>query len=336
MRRKIQRFNYKKSSYEEMEKRANQNAGAKDSYFKDEFNVFKVKEGDMCMRFLPPTWKDAEHYGFEIYVHRGIGADKSDYLCLAKMKGEVCPLCEEREVFSEDADYASKLKPQRRYVVWLINRDDEKAGALLWSMAWTIDRDIARISVDKRTKEVYFIDDTGDGWDLNFTMEMVKSKTYSGPTFIGYQLAKRSSVLFPEEKEVKIIEDFITVNPIPNCLKYYDYDYLTNIFNPKKEEVTDVGVTVIDGEDDIPYEENTSKDSKTNEDVSYTWEEIHEMSADDLDKLTVDSGLLSEEELNDFEDGDAVLADKLCEFLTIKKPSSGRAKLKTLRNKKRS
>ena len=329
------RFTYKRPSYEEMDKRATQSGIKKDLYFAGEFDVFKIKEGDMCVRFLPPSWDDAEHYGYEIHVHRGIGADKSDYLCLNKMKGEACPLCEERDAFSDDAGYAEKLKPQKRYVVWLINRDDEKAGVLLWSMAWTIDRDIARISTDKRTKEVYFIDDIKDGWDLSFEMQMKKSKEYTGPTFVGFQLAKRSCTLFPDADEIKAAEDFISANPVPKCLKYYDYDYLANVFNPKKDEESEVGEEKAEervaGKDDIPVDET----EPAGEESTLTWEEIHKMSATDLDTLAVEGKLLNEEDLSAFEEGDEALADLLCEGLGIKKPSSGRAKLRTLRGKKK-
>src|SRR5262245_13483641 len=83
-------FAYKERSVDNVRKRAAQKGGMYDSPFQDGFDTWRAKPGDNTIRFLPPTWDGAEHFGFDVYVHRNVGSDNSTYLCLNKMKGKPC------------------------------------------------------------------------------------------------------------------------------------------------------------------------------------------------------------------------------------------------------
>ena len=69
------RFEYRERDPKEATARANRSGGGFDTVIKDRFEQFKAKEGDHLIRFLPPTWENAEHYGLDIHVHNNVGPD---------------------------------------------------------------------------------------------------------------------------------------------------------------------------------------------------------------------------------------------------------------------
>ena len=77
---------------EQIDKRARQSGGLKDWFIPEEIKTFTPKEGGKgnIIRILPPAWDDADHYGYDIYAHFGVGGENSAYLCLKKMKNEKC------------------------------------------------------------------------------------------------------------------------------------------------------------------------------------------------------------------------------------------------------
>ena len=187
------RYEYQQREPNAMKKRGEQSGNDFDKIFIDDVKVFKVNDGNNFIRFLPPTWKNPEHFGLDIYVHYGIGPDNQTYLCLHKMKGEACPICEEAKRAQDDGDddYAKKLKPNKRVLVYLIDRDHEKEGLMAWSMPWTVDRDICKISVDKRTGETLELDNPDNGYDIEFEKKGQKQKT----EYLGIAVARRPSEL---------------------------------------------------------------------------------------------------------------------------------------------
>jgi hypothetical protein len=180
---------------------------------------------------LPPTWEDAQHFGLDIYVHYGIGSDNQSYLCLDKMRGEKCPICEQRKVAerSGDPEYARSLVPTKRVLVWVVDRADEESGPQLWSMAWTIDRDLANLSIDKASGELLLIDDPEDGYDIEFvrTGKGLKTK-YSGTA-----VARRSSPLADDPKQADAWLAFVAENPLTEVLQYFDEDHIASVAEGK-------------------------------------------------------------------------------------------------------
>jgi len=87
-------FNYQSRTREDIIERANASSSDFDDYIKKKYKKYKVRDGKNLIRILPPTWPKARHYGYEIHLHYGIGADNQSYLSLAKMKGERDPLAE--------------------------------------------------------------------------------------------------------------------------------------------------------------------------------------------------------------------------------------------------
>src|SRR4051812_42334164 len=91
-------FKYKKRTADDVKKRAEQSGGRFDSPLIGGVDFFRPKNGENVVRILPATWDEHEHYGLDVWMHRFIGADNSNYLCLNKMQGKRCPACEEHKL----------------------------------------------------------------------------------------------------------------------------------------------------------------------------------------------------------------------------------------------
>lgn len=220
-------FKYKIRSKEQVRKRAEQKGGSFDSYLRDGLNAFTAKEGDHRVRVLPPTWDEADHYGYDLWCHYNVGMDKQSYLCLEKHGRGECPVCaERRRAEKDDPDYAKALAPSRRVLVWIINRDDEASGPLLYGMPWTLDRDIAAVCIDKRTGEHLLIDHPTKGFDIDFQRTGSQLQT----KYIGIKVARTSTPIHPDQKKMKEWLDFVTENPVPDCLRFYESEYIQRIF----------------------------------------------------------------------------------------------------------
>lgn len=296
------KFKYQPRTTEQLNKRASQSGGMRDSFVSDEFTIYSPKEGDIKLRILPPTWSDSpEHWGFDVYVHYQVGPDNAAYLCLNKMKGEDCPLCEERIKAEKEgeADYAKQLAPTKRVLVWMIDRKNEDAGPLVWAMPWTIDRDICKLSMDD-SGEIIYLDDPDNGYDILFSKEGQGQKT----KYIGMQVSRRST---PIGKDQWI--DYVIANPLPNVLHYYEYDYIKNIFVGKITEHSEESGTETPPWDAKPV---THKEPAKESSMPKTKAEVLAMSDDDLIKLALEVGM-TETQLDtvEFEEVVEVIVSKL-------------------------
>lgn len=321
-------YEYQSRDASEAKKRSSQGANEFDKILVDSVKMFKPNDGDNRMRIVPPTWKGAKHFGLDIYVHYGVGPDRGTYLCLAKMKGEACPICEEREIARRDEDekYAKELEPKRRVLIYLIDRDHEKEGVQAWAEPWTVDRDIVKVSVDKGTGEVLPIDHPEEGYDVEFEKKGSKDRT----EYLGVAIARRSSSLGRNEWL-----DYAIDNPLPEQLNYFDYEHIAKAFNGATGH-KDSGRGRSEGreepasrndrgrdEDDRPSRSSSREQAETpsrrgsaRAPEGPTWDSIHEMTGSELEDL------IDQERLDinpDEAKSDDDLADWICEEMKIKK-----------------
>lgn len=312
------RFQYKPRSAEEIRQRASRQIGSRDSFFDQKVEFFTPKPGDNVVRIFPPTWEGAGHYGIDLFVHYSIGADESAYLCRDKMKGEKCPLCEERVRASAagEEELADELKPRMRVAVWVIDRSQEGRGPLVWNMPAGLDKDICNLAQDKQTKETYFIDNPEEGYDVSFTREGKDQRT----KYTGIQIARRASPLSDDPDTTEKWMEFVAARALPGLLVYREYDEIKAAFAgqaPNKPEGDAPAAKGGDGK-----EAKTAKRGEPKPEDKPSWGEVHglgeaELSAmiDDL-KLTVpDDGFTSLEGLQDW----------MCEQLEVEKPTSASA-----------
>lgn len=328
------RFEYRQRDASSARKRAESSGKDYDRYLQDVADAYVVNDGDNVVRILPPTWDDAEHYGHDIYVHYEIGPDKGTYLCLNKMKGEKCPICEERKRAQNEGDeeYAKKLEPKKRVLVYVIDRNKEKEGIKVWAMPWTLDRDIVKVSVDKRTGEVLPIDHPDDGYDVMF------ERTGKGPRteYVGVSI-DRKSIPLDNDKAL----DFAQEHPLPTLLKFYPYDHIASVFDGGSPPAGGRDRRRDDDDDDDRRGPGSSRSDRGGRDRDdrgagrrgdgddrrdkrssaqedeHTWESIHEMNYDELCDL-VDSQKLDIDP--DKAKTDEDLADWICEEMKIDQP----------------
>jgi len=301
------KFQYQKRSFDAARKRTEQSAGTRDNYIKDEIALYKPSEGENLLRILPPTWEEPVHYGLDIYVHYNIGPDSAAYLCLDKMLAKPCPICEERNKAEHegDKDYAKKLKPTKRVLFYLIDRDKEKEGLKAWASPWTVDKEIMIQATDSRTREFFPVDDPDEGFDVKITRTGIGEQTKYSVT-----IARRPSSIELDDATWDTLEEI----PCPESLIYYEYDHISQIFEGTTTEAAS-------------STESKEPSNKGFEKLEVTYEEVQATSGSDLDKL-VDEAALSLDP-GSFE-SDQELADAICDELGLKKPSTTSTKRRTV------
>lgn len=213
-------------------RKANQTGGMYDSYIKSEVKSLKVKEGENYLRILPDSWPDADvekwgsWWNIDIYLHYGVGADNATYLCLDKMKGEPCPVCEARSSAIDDEE-DSQLRPSWRGLAWAIDRDDEKAGPQVFSIPVTLFREINERSVDKKTKGLIRIDHPDEGYDISFTRKGNDIRT----KYSAVEVDRDPRPIHDDEDIQNRWLDYITDNPLPDILVYHDYEHIAKVLH---------------------------------------------------------------------------------------------------------
>lgn len=223
-------FRYEKRSREDVKARANMRGGGFDSYIKPEFKRYKVKDGKNLVRILPATWAKAKHYGYDIWVNYGIGADNQSYLSLSKMRDEPDPLADARRQAQREGDEetAKALAPRQRVLVWIIDRTAEDEGPQLWDIPFSVDKDFVNLCLDEDTKEVIYPDDPDEGHDLRFYKEGQGLGTK-------YPASKMKLLDMSPLHEDQGIQDewlaFVKENTVPESLQFYTFDEISAAFD---------------------------------------------------------------------------------------------------------
>jgi len=235
-------FVYKKRNADDVKKRAEQTGGRFDSPFKQGFDVFRPKNGESQVRILPASWEDHDHYGFDVWMHRFVGADNSNYLCANKMLGKKCAVCVEQKLAKDAGEdqEAKDLAPVKRSVVWLIDRDDKADPPVpqLWEMSWTQDRDIAALCHTERTGKILLIDHPDDGYDI-----IIKKTGQGLKTRYSFIIDRESTPICDDVDDQDDILAFITENPVPDTLRYDTFEHvekqMSGTSESKDEELDD-------------------------------------------------------------------------------------------------
>lgn len=225
-------FVYKKRTADAVTQRANQKGGMYDSPIKNGVLTFTPQVGDNTIRFLPPTWENGEHYGYDVWIHNNIGGDRNQYACLEKMGKGKCPICDYRKQLEQDgasSEEISALKPSRRVAVWLIDRATEKEGPKLWLMSWTLDKEIATLSINKRSGAVLAIDHPDAGYDITFTREGQGLKT----RYLGVRVERDTSSIAVRDDRYNHILDFIQENKLPDAIQFFPPEHIEAVLAGK-------------------------------------------------------------------------------------------------------
>ena len=323
------RFQYRARSAEEVKARANRSLGGGDAYLKEGVEFFKSAPGDNKIRPLPPTWDEAQHYGLDLYVHYGIGPDRSTYICPNKMFGDECPICDERARAADAGEegLAKALRPKLRVLVWLIDRKNESKGPLAWAMPAGADKDMTNAAVDPDDGAVVYVDRPDEeGADIHFKRSGEGIKT----EYENVRVTKKRA-LSDDPKEADKWLQYVTDNPLPQILVVKTADELRAAY---------IGTTVEmkDGDDKNKAGDrqpaklpprgaargapaaSAPKEPAAAEEELPSWEEVHGATEDEVSELVEAKGLQKEAEADDSITSLETLQDWVCKRLGIAAP----------------
>jgi hypothetical protein len=143
---------------------------------------YKMVTGDNFLRIISPP-DLTKFYGREIFIHTKIGADGVTILCMNKMFGEPCAVCEYREKLAAagmDADTLKALSWSRRYLFFVIdtkNESTEDEGLRWFDAPAQVKDNIVTLSKNKRTGENVDVSDPEHGRDIEFVRTGAKLQT---------------------------------------------------------------------------------------------------------------------------------------------------------------
>jgi len=217
------KFKYKARTPEQVEKRLNRTGGSFQGFLHDDYKTFKPAVGDNFIRFLPPTWDDAEHWGYEVHVHYGVGPDRASVLCLSKMENKRCPICEARDAARKagDEEAAKELAPRLQVVSWVMNMRDTAAGPMLWSIGFRMDSDFIKLTRDRESGELLQIDNPEEGYNVSFQRE---GTTQTTTRYSGFQTSRKPSAI--EESWL----EYVVAHPVPTTFVHRTYEEVKALF----------------------------------------------------------------------------------------------------------
>lgn len=215
---------------EEVQRHATQSTGSYDTLWDEKYKAFKAREGLNAVRFIPGTFGDKRSPVYPYWRHENIGPDNSSYVCLDKTLNQACPICEQRGNFSDED--ANELRPRKRWLGWVIDRDAEREGPQLWDISPTADKNISGLLIDRLGRVVH-MDDPDNGFDLEFMREGQRLNT----RYSGYKISRDSSPLSDDPDKYDRWWDYAEDNPLDKVLIIHEREYLEKVFSGQAERM---------------------------------------------------------------------------------------------------
>ena len=244
---------------EDIERSKNQKVSFFDNFHRTDIPVFKPKgkEGsrvEYTLRICPTSWRDPspKHWGLECYYHPNIGASNGSYLCYTGMekmcqlkfkmnleefakrteidlpKNAVCPIEEAKALRLEkgDKEGASQLYPRKCVLVFVIDRDNENLGPMLWRMPFKYVNEELLYMTAKKVKR---ISDPLEGYDI--ILQVIQQGKDSKNVNYRVSLDDELTPLHEDVETANKWLDFLEQNPIPKMLVFEDGDYISKVYN---------------------------------------------------------------------------------------------------------
>ena len=338
------KFTYTPRTREQVEKRATAGASDFDKILKPHIKVWTPAKGENRVRILPATWPNPIHYGYDIYVHYGVGPDRQAYLDLQRMLDKPDPIDEERNILRRSGRASEQeirdLNSSRRVLCYIIDRNHEEEGVQAWTMAQTVDQSISAVSVDQDTKEVLNIDDPDEGYDVSFRKDGEKLQT----KYTGISISRRPSRLGKSEWL-----DFAIDNPLPDQLQFYSYEEIAKEFGgggvhrERDEGRQERGESDDRGRDDGRREDSDrgrdrgvrdaapeesrddsrrgARNDRSREEQALDYDTVMQMTFDEMQALCESNSKLSTIVPDESKDDDE-LREWICEDLKLEKPTA--------------
>ena len=163
-----------------------ESGGKYKSIFKDglELTFLKLDERQHILDIIPyfagkndPHVEEGQStYVLDLWVHRGVGINEDNYVCLFKNYDLPCPICEHQAELMRTEDYdetiVDGLNPKRRVIYNVICYDtaeQEEKGVQIFEVAhFFMENNIIPISSDSRTGEPIKFADPDEGKSIAF------------------------------------------------------------------------------------------------------------------------------------------------------------------------
>lgn len=154
----------------------------------------------------------------DLYVHRFMGLNEDDFICLARTYNKPCAICEYRNELRKIDDPSEDIRSQigslrpKRYTVYAIwDRDNESKGVQLWTIAhWFFQNNLLGITKRPRKEGVIaFADYTAkEGRSISFE---IAGKAMQRQ-FKSFQFVERDEDI-PEEilEQVPVLDELLDI-----------------------------------------------------------------------------------------------------------------------------
>lgn len=165
------------------------------------------------------------------FVHKGIGPDKSSYVCPARTANKPCPICEHRAKLNwdDDEEQMKAIKAKERQLILLVDHKEKDKGVQLWDISSYLFGDLLqgkleKLESDEDTKRDFTVfPDPDDGYTLKLEYETEESPFGKFAKITGIEFKPRT---FDVAEEYPV-ED----NPcLDEMLVIHDYKTLKKIF----------------------------------------------------------------------------------------------------------
>lgn len=144
----------------------------------------KKPKGENYIRIVAPSTKGT--FALEIFKHSEIGSSKATYLCLQKMFGKSCPICEYQQELKKQGAPLVEIKAldtTHRFLLFVVDttsRETEEEGPKWFDCPITIYKEVCVRSENRRTGQRIDPTDPENGRDVEFVRVDGKRTTYTG------------------------------------------------------------------------------------------------------------------------------------------------------------
>lgn len=169
-------------------------------------------------------------YFLDYWIHKNVGINNDEAICLVRTLGKPCPICENREQMKGDnvkSDDYKSLYPQRRTVYQGLDPSDLNKGIQIIHMAFTTFEKGLRLGINAALAahgEIY-IADLVEGWRAKFWANKKTMKSSRGsfdyPECVAFELLKRDKAYKEQLLDM--------VFPLEKALNIMDYDTIANL-----------------------------------------------------------------------------------------------------------
>lgn len=212
--------------------------------FIKEMNLVQANsiEGDFRFRILPPFFEsDRGHWAFPIETHYNVGINNKMFHCPKRMTNgrRPCPICNEVEKLTDpEQRKANKMfYPGSGSLVYVIDRNDEKAGPKLWRMPFSVEREILTKAA---RADILDLDDTEEGYDMvvSYSKDVVSTGSGKGKTlgkWSALDIERSSSPLSRDEDQAEEWLEFCDEFPLDKVFILYDNETILKAHTGEEE-----------------------------------------------------------------------------------------------------